>query len=293
MSEAPGDRFRRLVSAWRKQQQPIGPAETSAPPASDLASRPASVSAKPARPVRAEVLQPPPAAPPPQKVTVEQTAPVIPPVELPALGPTPGPDEFKTPSEARRFLERLRDKTAQVVQDFTDGAINQRQFEAIYAHYQRQRIAVEKALIEMPGSGAWRAAAIEGHTTFLHQQHAAAVQGYAIYETSTLRVLAQVGEVDVDVPALAAMLPAPSERKDASHDVQFVDIEGLAVVQGRFSTLVAIFTAEPATLQLQMIQDLHRDFELVTEMHLSSDDVGQLAHTFTSLWAFEQELPEV
>ncbi len=287
MSEAPGDRFRRLVRVWREQQQPSSPVETFAPPALALASQPAPASVEPVQPVRADVIKPQPVAVSPPTVSIEKIMPVVPPVELSALDPDPGPDEFKTPTEARRFLERLRAKTTQVVQDFTDGAINQRQFEAIYAHYQRQRMAVEKALIEMPGSGAWRAAAVEGHTMFLHQQHAATVLGYAIYETSTWRTLAQVGEVNLDL----SMLPALTERKDAAQDVHF--IEGLAVVQGRFSTLVAIFTAEPATLQLQMIQDLHRDFEMVTEMHLSSDDVEQLAHTFTSLWAFEQELPEV
>jgi hypothetical protein len=73
------------------------------------------------------------------------------------------------------------------------------------------------------------------------------------------------------------------------------EIEGgrwLCFVPGRYTTLIVLFSAEPATLQLQMIEDLHRDFELVNDPALSSDDVSQRALTFTHLWAFEQEPTE-
>ena len=212
----------------------------------------------------------------------------------PTWDPTPIPDEIKTPAKARQFLERLRAKTDQVVQDCTDGVINQNQFEAIYSHYQRQRIAVEKALIEMPGSGAWRAAAVEGHTTFLRQQHAATVLNYGIYETTSLKALAQVGDGDIDSQRLTSLLTdlGAQSKEQSVHQLEIDDGRVLAVVEGRFSILVAIFSAEPATLQLQMIQDLHRDFELLSDASLSHDDLSQLALTFIGLWAFEHELSE-
>ncbi len=70
-----------------------------------------------------------------------------------------------------------------------------------------------------------------------------------------------------------------------------IELEGgqwLCYVPGRYTTLIVVFSAEPAVTQLRTIEDSHRDFELVYKMNLSSGDVHQLAHTFTSLWAFEQ-----
>lgn len=213
-------------------------------------------------------------------------------IDLPELEPPPDLDEFRTPVEARRFLERLREKMARVVQDFTQGLINQRQFDAIYSHYQRQRIAVEQALIEMPGSGAWRAAAVEGHTSFLRQQHAATVLAYAIYETANATPIAQVGDLNVAPALLASLLADPGHADDDTDlSARCIELENgrfLGLVPGQTTALVALFSTEPATLQLQMIQDLHRDFEMLSETSLDRGDVSQLARTFINLWSFEQ-----
>jgi hypothetical protein len=218
-------------------------------------------------------------------------------IELPDLEPGPDLDTLKTPTEAREFLERLRVKTHKVVQDFAGGMINQRQFQAVYGHYQRQRREIEQALIQMPGSGAWRAAAVEGHTTFLREQHAAKVLSYAIYETASGMALAQVGDLHVDpellVPMLSSFRSITQELFGAG--MRRTEIDGgrwLCFVPGQYTTLLVIFSAEPAVLQLQMIEDLHRDFELVNQMTLSSGDVSQRALTFTHLWAFEGEPTE-
>jgi hypothetical protein len=163
----------------------------------------------------------------------------------------------------------------------------------VYSHYQRQRMAVEKALIEMPGSGAWRAAAVEGHTSFLRQQHAAQVISYAIYETVSGTRVTQVGELDIDA---AAMEPVLSRFRSSTQDLfgagmTHAEIKGgrwLSCVPGRYTTLVVIFSTEPAPTQLEMIEDLHRDFEMVNKLSLSRGDLSQLALTFTHLWAFEK-----
>jgi hypothetical protein len=222
-----------------------------------------------------------------------QTAPPSSSAQTPPLDPGPDLNKLRTPADARHFLERLRGKTAQVVQDFAEGSINQRQFQAVYSHYQRQRMAVEKALIEMPGSGAWRAAAAEGHTSFLRQQHAAQVISYAIYETASGTRVTQVGELDIDT---ASMEPMLSRFRSSTQDLfgagmTHAELKGgrwLCCVPGRYTTLVIIFSTEPAPTQLEMIEDLHRDFEMVNKLSLSRGDLSQLALTFTHLWAFEK-----
>ncbi len=213
--------------------------------------------------------------------------------ETTPLAPAAGLEDFQTPADARRFLERVRDKTRRTVQDFSDGLINPHQFQALYAHYQRQRIAVEKALIEMPGSGAWRAAALEGHTSFIRQQHAAQVLGYAIYETASGVRVTHVGDFGIDdmllVPMLISSRPAVKGLSDAG--VKRAELEGgrwICCVPGHYTSLIAIFSAEPATIQQRLIEDLHRDFETINETSLSRGDISELADTFTQLWTLEQ-----
>lgn len=265
---------------WRhgrraKSQEP-SPTPPQAPATTSRASQPVL-----------QPVQPSPAAQPSPPAAASTSA------QLPPLEPAPL-DELNTPADARRFLEKLRAKTAQVVQDFAAGVINQRQFQVIYSHYQRQRLAIEEALIRMPGSGAWRAAAVEGQTTYLRQRHAARILSYAIYDTASGIPLAQVGDFSVDpgllVPMLSSFRSIIQEVFGAG--MKRTEIEGgrwLCFVPGRYTTFIVIFSAEPAALQLQMIEDLHRDFELVNNLALSSGDVSRLALTFTHLWALEQD----
>jgi len=333
MGHSAGDRFRRIIRAWREDQngadgkvsdgggsdrpdlsamqRHLSAADSASvdqpsPPQSDAPHKPAA-SVPVAQAVQPDWQWPAKArrsskAPEPPTVRKASEASQVPlssssrpaPVELPELEPGPDLDTLKTPTAAREFLERLRAKTNKVVQDFAEGAINQRQFQAVYGHYQRQRREIEQALIQMPGSGAWRAAAVEGHTTFLREQHAAKVLSYAIYETTSGMALAQVGDLHVDaellVPMLSSFRSITQELFGAG--MRRTEIEGgrwLCFVPGQYTTLLVIFSAEPAVLQLKMIEDLHRDFELVNQLKLSSGDVSQRALTFTHLWAFEGE----
>ncbi len=312
MSETPAERFRRIVKGWRETEQqkqspvvavtPDRPAPTTqvVPTTRQPAPRtipPTPGPESPRFPQRPETpdtsidqsghVRPSPPGATPTAVSAPRSS------EIPHLEPALDLDTLKTPTDARRFLERLRAKTTQVVQDYSTGVINQRQFQAIYSHYQRQRVAVEKALIEMPGSGAWRAAATEGLTSFLRQQHAAQVLGYTVYETASGAQLTQVGEFDPDDKLLERTL---SEFRSGEHaqfgsGLMYTEIEGgrwLCCVPGRYTTLAVIFSAEPAAIQLNTIRDSHRDFELVNETSVSSGDISQLTHTFTHLWAFDQ-----
>lgn len=255
------------------------PPPTAAPPASRLlqwASR-QSQTDRPAGPTARRL-----AGPTPSQAT---------PAAKPFVDSEPAPDAFKTPSDARAFLERLREKTNQVIQDFAQGTINQRQFQVIYSHYQRQRQAVEKALIEMPGSGAWRQVAVEGKTTMLRQQYAARLISYAIYETASGMPLAQRGDFQLD-PAL--VVPMLSSFRSITQEIfgggmRRTEIEGgrwLCFVPGQQTTLIAIYQEEPATLQLSSLEDLHRDFEFIYETAQErGEDISQLGQVFTHLWA--------
>lgn len=314
MSESTRERFRRLLGGGRRLKEP---ANNSEPPYQQTTltqskqPQQSDTPAPPQRPFRQTqpVAPPPAAAPPPHPAappagakpaqaqwprSKSSTAPLRqPPEALPFIAddPTPNPDDFKTPGDARAFLERIREKTNHLIQDFARGAINQRQFQVVYGHYQQQRQAVEKALIDMPGSGAWRIAAVEGKTTLLRQQFAASLISYAIYETESGMPLAQMGNFTLDTALIVPML---SSFRSITQEIfgggmRRTEIEGgrwLCFVPGECTTLIAIYQEEPASLQLQTVQDLHSDFERVYHMALERGaDVQRMAQMFTRLWA--------
>lgn len=265
---------------FRQTSPPPTPVQTDVPPVSTTTS---PVSPAQVQWPRSKRSTAPPSRPAPQ------TQPEVPPFI--ADDPTPSPDDFKTPSDARAFLERVREKTNHLIQDFARGAINQRQFQVVYSHYQQQRQTVEKALIDMPGSGAWRTTVVEGKTTLLRQQFAALLISYAIYETESSTPLAQMGDFTLDTALIVPML---SSFRSITQEIfgggmRRTEIEGgrwLCFVPGQCTTLIAIYQEEPASLQLQTVTDLHSDFERVYHMAIKrGEDVQRMAQMFTRLWA--------
>jgi hypothetical protein len=282
MSESPAERFRRIIKA---RDDPVGDT-----PAQDATTEPRTHPTH-----RSPFFPTPPREGVLHEVAEEMQADGLTLTETGAAGELPILQDIQTPTDARRFLERLRGKTLQLVQDYTAGIINRRQFEAVYRHYQRQRAAVEKALIEMPGSGAWRAAAVEGHTSFLRQQHAAQIVGYALFEYTTGEQLNRIGELDVDPATLKPLLDSlRSGRHRLFHNglmqTQATQGRWLCLMPGRYSALILLFSAEPATIQMRSIADGLRDFEQVNEHSFARGELGQLTYTLNHLWAFEQGL---
>ncbi len=219
----------------------------------------------------------------------------IPPLTERVKPPAPPPAEPlpTTPQEAHLFLQQLRTKMARLAEEFAQGKLNSKQFQEIYAHYQKQRNALEAALYDMPGSKEWRELIAPGQTGFLRQQHAARVLSYAIYDNATSLPLASVGDFAVDtallVPMLSSFRSATAEIFGAG--LRSTEIEGgrwLCFVPGRYTTLFVIFSLEPARIQLTLIEDLHRDFEVANRAALERGDSEQVAQQFAHLWALDR-----
>jgi hypothetical protein len=210
----------------------------------------------------------------------------------PQSGPAPGPVP-KTLSDARLYLQELRNKMSRVAEDFAQGKLNRAQFQEIYTHYQRQRADVEQAMYDMPGSDAWRGMVTIGLTSVLRRRNAARILGYAICDNSTDAPLALVGEFHMDTRQLALLL---SKLHSASHESpggksQGAEIEGgrwLCSVAGQFTTLFVVYSTEPARLQLTLAEDLHRDFETANRPALMRGKGAEVALQFIKLWAFDQ-----
>ena len=185
---------------------------------------------------------------------------------------------------------------AQLAEDFAQGKLNRKQFQEIYTHYQKQRLDVEEALVQMPGSNQWRSNVAAGLTGILRERHVAKIESYAIYDNTTSLPLASAGSFRVDtsllVPMMSSFRSATSELFGAN--VRSTEIEGghwVCFVPGQHSTLIVVFSVEPARVQLTLIEDLHRDFEVANRKALASGQGREAAELFTRLWALDKLHP--
>lgn len=210
--------------------------------------------------------------PPPVKPPVREPT-AVPPQQVPdiittRLTPNPSsPTEVATgQAAAQQFLNKLQEKIGRLADDFANGTINQQQFQKLYAHYQREMRAIETLIATDQGQSEWGDAFQEGESVLIRQQHAAKAKGYAIYENNSGMPLSTLGKFEVD-PAL--FVPMLSSFRSATAEIfgggmQATAIEGgrwLCFVPGELTTLMAIFTAEPANRQLEFLEQLHSLFE--------------------------------
>ncbi|HEX2619606.1 MAG TPA: hypothetical protein VHL11_05645, partial [Phototrophicaceae bacterium] len=91
-------------------------------------------------------------------------------------------------------LDQLRGKLESTANDFASGKINRAQFNAIYSHYNEQRILVEKLHQRNPDADHWRQAALPGHTSFLRSHFESRVMFFIVFRHHDPRPLIKGGE---------------------------------------------------------------------------------------------------
>jgi hypothetical protein len=203
------------------------------------------------------------------------------------------PDLPPSSTDLNAFLQSLRSKMAQLAEDFAQGKLNRTQFQEIYAHYQKQRHSVEDTLVRAPGSDQWRTNVAIGMTGLLRERHAAKILAYALYDNVTSLPLASVGTFLIDtsllVPMLSSFRSAATEMFGAG--LRSTEIEGgrwLCFVAGNYCTLIVLFSVEPARVQLTLVEDLHRDFEVANRAVLAAGRGREAAELFTRIWALDK-----
>lgn len=202
--------------------------------------------------------------------------------------PAPSPKEAENPSgesqqvgtvdEAQAYLERLQTKISNLAEEFASGTISRVQFQELFDHYQRERRMVESWLDTASLAEDWKQAATEGRSVIIRSQHAARVLGYSIYESETGMPLKTIGQFELDaelfVPMLSSYRSATKEIFGAG--MRSTEIEGgewLCFLPGEVTTLMTLFSKEPAARQLEMLEDLHRLFEQANRPLLSRPPV--------------------
>jgi hypothetical protein len=180
--------------------------------------------------------------------------------------------------EAGVYLDRIKKKVERLAEEFATGAINRDQFQELFDHYHREQRAIEAWIELAPDSDAWQRARTEGRSIAIRRKHMAKVIGYAIYKNSSGMPIATVGEFKLDASLIVPML---SSYRSAAREIfgsgvrssQIEDGKWLCFVPGQITTLMALFTTEPAGKQLEKLDELHRLFELANRHHLQAEVV--------------------
>ncbi|MEX0787390.1 MAG: hypothetical protein WD906_00530 [Anaerolineales bacterium] len=187
--------------------------------------------------------------------------------------------------QAHEYLERVQTKINRLAEEFATGKINRSQFQELFDHYQRERRTVETWMLNASGSESWKKAAQEGQSVVIRTAHMARVMGYSIYENESGIPINTIGQFEIDsalaVPMLSSYRSAAKEIFGA--ELRSTQIEGgrwLAFVPGEITTLMALFSNEPAQNQLSGLEDLHRLFERANRHLLQSSPIDSEALVF-------------
>jgi hypothetical protein len=153
--------------------------------------------------------------------------------------------------------------------------MNRAQFRNLYAHYQREIQNVEEMLEAAPASDDWKGAMTEGRSMLIRRQHVARARGYAIFENGSGMPVSTLGRFELDpallVPMLFSYRTAAEEAFGAgARSTEMEDGRWLCFVPGEFTTMLALFSTEPADKQLQFLDELHRQFEEANRRYLVS-----------------------
>ncbi len=192
-----------------------------------------------------------------------------PPPETPPASATPRDpaksDPAPAPADPVSVLAALLRKMEQAARQYTSGAINRAQFNAIYGHYKEQRTIIERLLERDPDGSAWRQAAAAGHTGFLLSHFAARPLCYAIYTLQPPRPLMiggrQAPDLNLFEPILRALVSAANRPRAGVARKRLADNRWLVLALGEHAVTLVVFTLEPAAAQIVRVRDLHAEFE--------------------------------
>jgi hypothetical protein len=183
-------------------------------------------------------------------------------------------------------LDQLQQKLRHLVDEFASGSINRTQFHSLYDRYQRQ-LAHFMQISSNPDDLEAIAGSEADSTVALRRRLTARVVGVSLYSNQSGMPIETLGEFSVD-PAL--LVPMLSSYRAATREIFKAGMRGAAMendqwlcfVPGNFTTVIALFSVEPATMQMRNLEQMHRDFEDANKVALESGqfDPAALAYPF-------------
>lgn len=189
----------------------------------------------------------------------------------------------------QEFIAQVHEKMSRLVQEFANGEINRTQFHKLYDRYQRQIMTVTQFMAESDPA-TWRDAIKETEDTLhLKKRLTAKAVGMSVYSNKSGMPIETLGEFAVEpeliVPMLSSYRSAAAEIFRAGmRSTEMENGQWLCFVPGTHTTLIALFSLEPSTNQLDMVERMHKDFEEANRAALNAGQVdpNQLAYPFYS-----------
>jgi formylglycine-generating enzyme required for sulfatase activity len=179
--------------------------------------------------------------------------------------------------DTERYSQELEVKLDRTVQDLADGIINRAQFENLYRHYQNQRRMVQGLVVE--GSDQVPAILADGESSsIIRKRYAAKVLAYAVYDNESSAPLHTRGNFPVDddlvVGFLSGFRSAAAEIMGAgAAKAEAEDGKMLCFVPGQYSTLIVIYSSDPAEVDVRSLRQTHFHFETLNEGLLKQDPI--------------------
>ncbi len=202
--------------------------------------------------------------------------------------PSPTTPTLTTVEKCQVAINTLQAKLRKVVEDFAEGRINRVQFHELYDRYHGQ---ISRLMQYAADSGFLSVTGILGKeredTLTIKKRLTARVIGISVYSNQTGLPIETIGDFAVD-PAL--LVPMMSSYRDATREIFKAGMRSTAMennqwlcfVPGNFTTLIALFSIEPSTMQLEEMSAMHHDFEDAnrTALERGNVDPSTLAYPF-------------
>jgi hypothetical protein len=200
-------------------------------------------------------------------------------------GRTPQTGPSVSTQDLIRFLEQLEAKLDRTVQDFADGTINRAQFENLYRHYQNQRLRVQGHLQQRERDPNWLADLKPGESVLIRRQYAARVVAYSIYDNKSSLPLHTVGDFPLESELVTGFLSgfrsAPREILGAEAQKAITeDGKVLIYIPGQYTTLIVLYSAEPAEVDIHSLHKAHQHFETLNSRVLQTRPINANALLF-------------
>ncbi len=192
-------------------------------------------------------------------------------------------------NQGQEFIAQVHQKMSRLVQEFADGIINRTQFHKLYDRYQRQIMTVGQLIAETDPT-AWRNAITETEDTLhLRKRLTAKAVGMSVYDNKSGMPIETLGEFAIEpeliIPMLSSYRSAAAEIFRAGmRSTEMENGQWLCFVPGSSTTLIALFSLEPSTNQIEMVERMHKDFEQANRAALEAGHVDPetLAYPFYS-----------
>jgi hypothetical protein len=177
------------------------------------------------------------------------------------------------------YLAMLEDKLDQTVQDLADGLINRDQFENLYRHYQNQRRTV-RGYMEQMGDSVMPEGVVSGESMIIRNRFAAKVLAYAVYDNVSSVPLHTVGDFPLESELVVGFF---SGFRSAIAEImgtgarQAVTEDGKVLIYapGAYTTLIVVYSSEPADIESASLTQGHKHFEQINAEVLANPPVQE------------------